>query len=132
MFTSEELEIKLVSELRAIGESLKIQDAKSLAKKELINTIIAQPKSAYFDNNNMEEKSTDINNSQDNIAGTGAARPKRQRIKKDVEVDQSDIPAFKTSVLEDTTPEPKTEVSVPETKVRRERIAIKKRSCCRS
>lgn len=93
MFTTEELELKLISELRTLAQQFDSLDTKNLSKKELVGAILEHQKSALTHANDlMEDKSARKVRKDNAPAATEGERPKRQRIKKDGGEEEKETP----------------------------------------
>jgi transcription termination factor Rho len=81
MHTTDELHLKLLSELREIADKLGIKNAKKLSKQELINKILdEQPAPAE---NTPQEQEENAENSQDeNLGKRKRSRIRRQNVEK--------------------------------------------------
>ncbi len=96
MYNIEELEMKLVSELRQIAEAFEINQFKDLPKQQLIYKILDKQaltpptKDAPANNNIMENKPE--RKIKKDTTGSESERPKRQRIQKQ-DIDASASPA---------------------------------------
>ncbi|MDX1905084.1 MAG: transcription termination factor Rho [Thermonemataceae bacterium] len=94
MYTTDELHLKLLSELREIAEQLEIKNAKKLSKQELINKILEEPSPAspLSPNEESPQEQENQDNNEDN-----QNKKKRTRIKKE----QENIGKQVKSVLKD-------------------------------
>jgi transcription termination factor Rho len=95
MFTIDDLKMMLISELREISQKFSIENSKDLSKNELVNLILENQ--AIMPSNNINSEDTSMENEKsplrkvrkDTVVETDAPRPKRQRIKRDGEDDDS-------------------------------------------
>jgi transcription termination factor Rho len=129
MFTIDDLKMMLISELREISQKFSIENSKDLSKNELINLILENQ--AIMPSNNINSEETSMENEKsplrkvrkDTVVETDAPRPKRQRIKRDGEDDDSSkisSPSFEESTAQSENTSANTDRKPP-----RERVSTK-------
>jgi transcription termination factor Rho len=129
MFTIDDLKMMLISELREVSQKFSIENSKDLSKNELINLILENQ--AIMPSNNINSEETSMENEKsplrkvrkDTVVETDAPRPKRQRIKRDGEDDDSSkisSPSFEESTAQSENTSANTDRKPP-----RERVSTK-------
>jgi transcription termination factor Rho len=129
MFTIDDLKMMLISELREISQKFSIENSKDLSKNELVNLILENQ--AIMPSNNINSEETSMENEKsplrkvrkDTVVETDAPRPKRQRIKRDGEDDDSSktsTPSFEENTAQSENASANTDRKPP-----RERISTK-------
>jgi transcription termination factor Rho len=129
MFTIDDLKMMLISELREISQKFSIENSKDLSKNELVNLILENQ--AIMPSNNINSEETSMENEKsplrkvrkDTVVETDAPRPKRQRIKRDGEDDDSSkisSPSFEESTAQSENTSANTDRKPP-----RERVSTK-------
>ncbi|KOY87194.1 transcription termination factor Rho [bacterium 336/3] len=90
MHTSDELHLKLLSELREIADKLGIKNAKKLTKQELITKILEeQPTPTTPENSQEDIEENDASKNDENLAKKKRTRMPRQNVEKNATDEQS-------------------------------------------